>query len=105
MHKIRPTQDQVYTAIDQIANQQPEAEREAFRNAMRQILNYKAIEKFSIDAMVDTYTVEELEAMVEFHAKPEAQSALAKEQDYADKVYPEIIRMLDQALMRVRTGK
>jgi hypothetical protein len=104
MHDIRPTRDQVYIAIDQVASGQPENEREPFRQAMRNILNYKAIEKISIDAMAETYTPAELTAMVDYYSKPEAKSASDKDQAYAAKVYPEIVRMLDQAMMRVKTG-
>jgi hypothetical protein len=104
MHDIRPTETQVNAAIDQAAAQQPEESREAFRTAMRKVLNYKAIEQTSIDAMAKVYTTEELKAMVEYYSKPEARSAGEKEQEYAKIVYPEIIRLLDQAVMRVKTG-
>jgi hypothetical protein len=67
-------------------------------------LNYEALEKISIDAMAETYTVAELEAMNEYYSKPEAKSAQPKYSNYANKVFPEITRMLDEAVMRVRTG-
>lgn len=105
MHDIRPTEMQVNAAIDQVAQQQPEEQREAFRTAMRKVLNYKAIEKTSIDAMAKIYTADELKAMVEYYSKPEAKSAGEKEQDYAKIVYPEIIRLLDEAVIRVKTGQ
>lgn len=104
MHEINPTQQQVTAAIDQIAAAQPEAERESFKTAMRSALNWKAIEKISIDAMAEIFTEEELTSMVEYYSKPEAKSARLKEKEWAGKVYPEITRMLDQAMMRVRTG-
>ena len=71
---------------------------------MRGVLNYQAIEKISIDAMAETYTLPELQAMVDYYSKPEAISAAAKDQAYGQKVYPEIMRMLDAAMMKVRTG-
>lgn len=104
MHEIRPTQDQVFAAIDQVAQSQPESERADFVAAMRSILNIAAIEKMSVDAMAETYTAEELKAMVDYYSKPEAKSAAEKDVIYSGKVYPEIIRMLDQAMMRIRTG-
>ena len=104
MHALRPTKDQVYNAIDQVAMSQPADQQEAFKTAMKSVLNYKAIEKISIDAMAETYTLAELQAMVDYFSKPEAISAAAKETEYSKKVYPEIIRMLDQAMMKVRTG-
>jgi len=104
MHELRPTKDQVYEAIDRVAENQPEAERETFVAAMRNVLNYRAIENISVEAMAETYTEAELQAMVEYYSRPEAISAAAKDAEYSQKVYPEIIRMLDQAMMRVRTG-
>jgi hypothetical protein len=104
MHEINPTRNQVNAAIEQVALRQPESEREAFKTTMRAALNYQAIEKISVDAMADTYTKAELEAMVGYFSKPEAQSAAAKDYIYNRKVYPEIARMLDQAIIRMRTG-
>ena len=104
LHDLRPTRDQVYAAIHQAAATQPPEEQESFRMAMRNVLNYQAIEKISIDAMVEIYTEPELQTMLDFYSKPEAKAASAKEDQYAGKVYPEIMRMLDEAMMRVRTG-
>lgn len=105
MHEFRPVEGQVNAAIDQVAQTRPPEEREAFQAAMRKILNYEAIKKISVEAMAETYTEAELKAMVEYFARPEAQSASDKEHMYAEKVYPEIIRMLDQAMMRLKTGQ
>ncbi len=104
MHEINPTRNQVNGAIDDIARSQPASEREAFKTTMRGALNYQAIEKISIDAMAETYTKAELQAMVDYFGKPEAQSAAAKDWIYNKKVYPEVARMLDQSMMRLRTG-
>lgn len=105
-HKIMPVpvRDQVNAAVDQAALSQKEGEREIFKTNMKNALNYDALEKISIDAMAETYSAAELEAMVEYYSKPEAKSAQAKYDAYANKVFPEIRRMLDQALMRARTG-
>lgn len=104
MHEINPTADQINAAIDDVALAQPEAEREAFKLAMRNALNYEALDKISTDAMAEVYTESESQSMVDYFSKPEAQSAAKKEEQYNAKVYPEITRMLDQAMMRVRTG-
>ncbi len=105
MHDLRPVRDQVENAIAQFSQTRPPAERETFKVAMMNVFNVKALEKISIDAYVDTFTVEELRAMVEYYSKPEAASASDKLGNYSAIVYPEIVRMLDKAAMRVRTGK
>ena len=104
MHQIRPTRLQVDSAINQAAMGMPEAERQPFVAAMHSVLNYNAIEKISIDAMVETFTLPELEAMVAYHSTPEAKSIGEKMAQWAMKVQPEVVRMIDSALMRVKTG-
>lgn len=104
MHKIRPTKQQVDAAVESISVRIPADQRDAFKANMRSILNYNAIEKISINAMAETFSIEELEAMVEYNKKPEAQSAADKMSEYQSKVSPEIIQMIDKAIMRMRTG-
>lgn len=104
MHEIRPTRDQVDSAIRRAAESVPPQDKEAFIAAMSSVLNYKAIERISIDAMAEVYTIAELQAMVEYYSKPEARSATAKIRDWAAIVQPEINRIIDKAMMRVRTG-
>jgi len=104
MHEIRPAADQVDSAIDSVSLKMPQASRESFKSRMRNLLDYRAIERISINAMAGTYTLAELEAMVEYYSKPEAQSALDKTSEYQQKVGPEIVRMIDRAVMQMRTG-
>lgn len=105
MHDIRPTREQVDSAVFQAASKLPEYERVNFISVMKSMLNYNAIERISIDAMVDTYSYKELESMVEYFSKPEAKSASEKIGPWARKVQPEIVRMIDRAMMRIRTGQ
>jgi hypothetical protein len=104
MHEINPTRDQVDSAISRASFSLPENQRQPFVAAMQTVLNYNAIERISIDAMVDVYSLKELESMVEYYSKPEAQSASKKLQEWAGQVQPEVTRMIDKAIMRVRTG-
>lgn len=104
MHEFRPVKQQVDNAIDAYVSGMPEKDREPFRTALSTALNYQALETLSVDAMAETYTLEELTAMVEYYSKPEARSASDKYNIYAGKVYPEIGKMLDKAIMRVKTG-
>jgi hypothetical protein len=104
MHEIRPAADQVDSAIESVSLKMPEASRESFKSRMRNSLDYRAIERISINAMAVTYTLAELEAMVEYYSTPEAKSALDKTSVYQQKVGPEIVRMIDRAVMQMRTG-
>jgi len=105
MHELRPVREQVEQAINQYAQTRPQGERESFKSTMRNVFNMRALEKISIDAYAETFTAPELSAMVEYYSKPEAISAGEKFDNYAGIVYPEIVRMLDRAAIRVRTGE
>lgn len=104
MHEIRPTGDQVRSAVERAAGGLPDYERQPFIAAMNGVLNYNAIERISMDAMIEVYTLAELEVMVDYYSKPEAISASEKMDDWAAKVQPEISRLIDKAIIRVRTG-
>ena len=105
MHSIRPTREQVDTAVKRASLSYPQSQRKGFVDAMSMMLNYNAIERISIDAMVETYTLKELGAMVEYYSKPEAKSASMKVVVWATLVQPEIINMIDKDMMRIKTGQ
>ena len=104
MHKIRPAREQVDEAIEQVARNLPEGERERFLNMVEDAFDYAALEKKSIDTMVDLFTVVELQAMVDYFGSDEAQSIARKLPKYQDVMQPEIIRSLDKALADDRFG-
>ncbi len=105
MHEIRPTRDQIDSAVARASMALPSYDRKGFVDSMSMMLNYNAIERISIDAMIETYTLLELTSMVEYYSKPEALSASKKVINWASIVQPEIISMIDKALMRIKTGQ
>ena len=104
LHEIKPIKPRIDRSIDQIASHLKQADQRTFAVTVKRILNYKAIETASIKAMAEIYTVPELEAMIEYYSKPEARSAAEKQDEYQDRLSPEITKMMDQALMEMRTG-
>lgn len=105
MHKIRTAREQVNAAVLSASLGLPAQDRAGFVSAMESMLNYNAIERISMDAMVETFTFKELDAMVEYYSKPEATISSKKIPSWASVVQPEIARMIDRALMRLRTGQ
>lgn len=107
MVKIRPVRGQVERAVDAYINHymqgRAESERALFRVAMLRAINAAALEKVTVDAYAETFTEAELAAMTEYYGSPEARSAAAKEAELKKKIEPELVRMLDQALMKART--
>lgn len=104
VQNLRPVDEQVDMAIEQFLTTLPQSERENARKALKDILNIAALRKVSVDAYADVFTERELEVMAEYYAKPESAKISKKMNAYAARVYPEIIRMLDKAMMRVKTG-
>lgn len=107
MLEIRPAKEQLEGALDSYINHymigHSEKEKQIFRSMIFNILNPEALEKMSIDAYAEIFTFAELEAMVEYYDKPEAQSARKKQPELNRKIAPEIVRMLDQAVIQLRT--
>jgi len=54
--------------------------------------------------MVELFTVAELEKMVDYFGSVEAKAIEKKLPQYQEKIQPEIIRMLDAAMIAERTG-
>lgn len=104
MEDLRPIKTPVDKAIETYVQGVAPDQQETYRNALRNVLNYAALKKISVDSYAETFTKAELQAMVDYYSKPEAVSAADKSDDYAAMVYPEIVRMLDKAMMRIRTG-
>jgi hypothetical protein len=108
MVQILPARPQIESAVDSYIQSNlagyTKQDRATFRQAMLNSINPKGLDKASVDAYATTYTKAELEVMVEYYAKPEAISAAKKEAEFAAKVYPELIKMLDQAVIRLRSS-
>ncbi len=104
MHEIRPARAQIDDAIDSISKRLPASERGKFLVSVRDAIDYEQIERHSIESMAEVFTVEELEAMVEFYSRPVTRNISDKFSEYHQLMQPEIVRMLDKAMMEMRTG-
>ena len=104
MHEIWPVRVRVEEALDMASESFDQFERPAFKAKMRQAIKFEQLEEESIEIMAKLYTVKELEAMIAFYGSPEGRAISAKSGDYSAALEPVITRMLDAALMDVRTG-
>ena len=105
MHDLRPTRDQVREAVKTISVNLPENEREVFLNHVLESVDFNQLEQQSVNAMIEVFTMEELERMVAYFSTPEAKSISEKMPLYNGIVQPKIIQMLDNALLEMRTGQ
>lgn len=104
LHVYISTADRINQAIESVSLQLPMDRQDGFRTAMRNVLNYRVIEKISVDTMAELFTVDELNYLLEYHRSPHSAKVEEKFKTYEERVGPEIMRMLDKAMMRVRTG-
>lgn len=104
MHEIWPVSSRVEDAIAIVAENVPDGEREAFKSRMRKAIDQKTLEQESIKAMAQVFTEAELQSMVTFYGSPEGRSVSAKTEDYMAILQPVMVKMLDSALLEMRTG-
>jgi hypothetical protein len=104
MHEIRPARTQVEEAIEQVSRNLPPVDRDRFLRMVNKAFDYDKLEKMSKESMMELFTVAEMEKMVDYFGSPEAKAIGEKLPKYQEKLQPEIIRMLDAAMMADRTG-
>lgn len=105
-HQLRPVKPVIDSTIEKYAQiSLPSEQQKGFVASIKRMVNYGAIQHFSIKTAADIFTAQELQAMIDYYSSPAARSAEAKMDQYQDKIAPEIIKMLDSALMEMRTGR
>lgn len=105
MHEIRSTRAQIDQALLQVAGNLPPQEKKAFIQSMQIMLDYEELESLSIKTMAKTFTLEELQAMVNYYASAEGQQAEERYDIYEKKMRPEIVKMIDEALMKYKLNE
>jgi hypothetical protein len=78
----------------------PTDQREMFVNMMTKYLDFDAITKGMRDAMMKTFTADELSALADFYASPVGKSAMAKMGDYMAAMMP----MMTQEMAKAQAG-
>ena len=83
----------------------PEEERVAFKDAMNTKLDIDALNKAMLDAMVKTFTADELKALADFYNSPVAKSAMSKFGAYMAAVMPAIQAEMAKAQTKAKQAK
>lgn len=105
MHEIKPLAVEIEDSVRQLSLRYPEDVRVLFVSRMMQTFDRETMTEISVKAMAETFTVAELEKMVDFYGSPEGRSIAGKTPVYESLVQPEILKRIDKALMEIRTGK
>ncbi len=104
MHEIWPIRTRIETAIQAVAREYPEEKQAQIKAAMRKSIQFDQVEEASIKAMAETFTEDELKAMIAFYGSDAGRSTSAKMQDYELSLRPIMTQMLDKAMLDLKTG-
>lgn len=104
MHEIWPIRIRMENAIDKIVKAVQEDKQAEVKAAMRKSMQYDKLREESIKAMVETFTAEELKAMIAFYGSDTGRSISAKTPDYEAAITPALSSMMDKAMLDLRTG-
>lgn len=105
IHKVRPFKRYVDQAIQQVMQRIDERNRAKAIAQLQDVIDYDQMERASIKAMAETFSLKELQAMLAFYGSEEGKAAERKMPDYQAAVVPELRRVIDAALMDIRMGK
>lgn len=83
-----PVSAMVMDTAQKMAATLPKHKRASFVETMTRTVDIRRIEAVTLDAMVRTFTVEELNAFADFYSSPVGKSAMAKFGQYMSLVMP-----------------
>jgi len=104
MHEIWPIRPKIESALDIVSGQIEPTRRLEFKAGMRKAIAFDALEQASIEAMTDIYSMEELQAMINFYGSKAGRSASHKTLDYEQALRPLMTQMIDKALLDNKLG-
>lgn len=104
-YDLNPLWRSVSNAIRLHARDMPEKQRLIFITALEKSIDKEEIRATALPIIAELYTEGELQRLIEYYEDPLIRSALAKEETFNRKVAPYITRIIDEALLRVRTEK
>jgi hypothetical protein len=104
MHEIWPIRTRIESAINAVAENFPPEKKVQAKAAIRKSIQFDQVEEESIKAMASTFTEEELKAMIAFYGSETGRSISAKTTDYELAMRPVIVKMMDKAMLDLKTG-
>ncbi len=100
-----PLSDMINDMTAKVAVQIPENRRANFIRVMTEEIDMDRLESAVLDAMVKTFTLEELNALADFYGSEVGKSAMAKFGTYMALVMPTIQKEIIRAVKKVESGQ
>ncbi len=86
--QVVPVQERMAEIVDKVALYVPASERELFISAMTKHLDLKMVIQATKQALIKTFTADELQAMSDFNGTPNGKSISQKYASYINNVLP-----------------
>lgn len=104
LNMVNPVSRQIEASVKRVGESWGLSEKEKFQREMMAKIDMASVEKASMEALADTFTLAELQVMIDYYSKPETAKIIEKMPVYQGLVQPGIAREIDRALMALRTG-
>lgn len=95
--QLVPVDSEIATTIEQLALQVPVAQRVQFKAILAQTIKPEKLKAASELALIDIFTEDELEALIEFYKTPEGQAIKTKMPEYQNRLQPVLSAMIQEA--------
>lgn len=89
---------------DAVATNIPPDQREEFKKKMSRVVRLDALERITLDALVQTFTVDELDALAEFYGSKHGASAMKKFGAYMSAIMPPLLQEMQRALRELQAS-
>ena len=102
-YELNPTWRTVSNSIREQARSMPEKQRLVFVTAMEKSIDKEAIKQEALSLIIELFSEEELKKLISYYEDPLVQSAQVKEETLERRLGPTVTKMLDEALITIRT--
>ena len=93
-----PVEKEVANAIEGLVVQVPKEDRVLFKSILDRTIDVSRVRSASEMALAELFTVQELEAMIEFYNSPEGQAVREKMPEYESRLEPVLGQMVRTAV-------
>jgi hypothetical protein len=98
--EVQPVEKMMRDVVEKMSAGMP-GESKELTQAMMDELRYDTLRTAMIDAMANTFTVEEIEALTQFYSTPEGRSVMEKMSSYMAKLQPVIMKEVQRSMKQV----
>lgn len=104
MQDIWPIRTRIEAAIEAVSGNFPPEKQAEAKAIIRKSIKFDQLEEESVQALASTYTGDELRAMIDFYGSETGRAISIKTADYEAAIRPSLVKMMDKAMLDIKTG-